>query len=322
MRRWRRLNAKHRRTVRRPHGARHEHRIPAVPDARRALAAAARGPAHRRPARPRVARRRRESASRRYALKAAREAKTRTSWVEPNADVRARARRVSSRPILEPRRRRAVPVRTWRGWCRASRRSARRTRCRGSPFTSRRPARRTSIRATSSGTSRSSIRTTGGRSTTTREQGARELRRRRRRCATDGRSTCSTIASSCSSRIGCLQLRRSACRRCSRAGRIGRSRSSGPRARHVVAFARCARTTATCVTVVSRDSPDHSTDWQESIGGAILLLNCRELDSDALAVADLRCDVAGGTDGSSRRTARKTSCRRSRQLGCRHRLSP
>ena len=65
--------------------ARHEHRVSALSNTRGALAAAAPRPSRRRSTRSDLARRR-ASGLTEYMLKAAREAKTRTSWIEPNAN--------------------------------------------------------------------------------------------------------------------------------------------------------------------------------------------------------------------------------------------
>ena len=83
LRRWARINRRHAAARRRRAGAHAQRRIPAVPDA-------ARQPARR------AARRRRRSTTtrahrRRYMLKAAREAKRRTSWISPQRRLRGGA---------------------------------------------------------------------------------------------------------------------------------------------------------------------------------------------------------------------------------------
>ena len=194
--RWRRLNAKHRRTVR--------GRI--APDTNTeylfyqtliALWPAPRaGASVRRPPRSLVERRRANASHRAHAQGGAR-SQDPHELDRAGRRVRARASRASSRPCSSRV--------TMRRFCRTSldssrmlRRSPLRTRWRVWFCISRRPARRTSIRATSSGTSRSSIRTTAGRSTTTRERSnSASYRRPRPRCAKARRLTCTrTISSS------------------------------------------------------------------------------------------------------------------------------
>ena len=97
----------------------------------------------------------------RYMLKAAREAKLRTSWTDPDAAyeaaltsfVRAMLEPADDAPFLSDVARLVAHIAADRGSP---------IRSRASPFTSRRQERPTSIRATSSGISRSSIRTTAG----------------------------------------------------------------------------------------------------------------------------------------------------------------
>ena len=103
-----------------------------------------------------------------YMLKAVREAKLRTTWTEPDEAYEAALARLRHGVVRIPGRR-SVPVR--RGATRVARRRPSRNgaRCRACCSISRYRARRTSIRATSCGTSRSSIRTIGGRWTTRRE---------------------------------------------------------------------------------------------------------------------------------------------------------
>ena len=275
------------------HGARtrragHQHRIPVLSNARRALARSAR-----RLAAPTISltapgATRRERVSPSTCARRRAKRRSRTSWIEPDADyeraldeLRRRGARAERRRALSSGRRSTRVASSRR------RRASNTLRAIGAASHVAR-AQPTSIRAMSSGTSRSSIPTTAGRWITTRAPRAladlsgASCGAARRGAARPVSTIVSSSRDASAARVSALTRRPLHARRVSTARRARSAR------RHVVAFARTFEG-QTCMTIVGRllagsarrSMPD---EWWADTSVDIPA----ELDSPSLAIADCR----------------------------------